>query len=168
MSSKVSIGKTSQYPSLSLAFEWVKGVLGEQSHTADALDAKTATIFSIGTAIFGLGLGIPLSILEISFRELYIQPFAWLVSITYAVIALLAIYSLWVRRYEQMNNPMIIREDFWNLPPNQFKTEILSHLEDAYQHNEAILLRKAWVARFVVPAAAFEALFLVLFLGFAF
>lgn len=155
------------YPSLDLAFDWVRGVLERQSSTADALDAKTATIFSIGTAIFGLGLGIPLSILEISFNELFTQPLAWIVSITYVIIALSAIYSLWVRRYEQMDNPVIIREDFWNLPPSQFKTELLSHLEDAYEHNEAILLRKAWTTRLIVPAVAFEALFLVLFLGFA-
>jgi len=157
-----------KFPSIDLAFDWVKEVLAKQSSTVDSLDSKTATLFSIGTAIFGLGIGIPLSISNITLLDILAYPLGWLLSLTYAYIALSSIYCLWVREYDQMNNPIIIREDFWALSKEQFKTELLSHIEDAYEHNEAILLRKSRATMFIVPAVVLEALFLVVFLGFAF
>ena len=38
-------------PSLDLAFDWVKGVLIDQSHAADALETKATTLFSVATVI---------------------------------------------------------------------------------------------------------------------
>ncbi len=166
MSSENIKNTLQEFPSIDLAFEWVKGILAQQSFTVDSLDSKTATLFGIGTAIFSLGIGIPLSVSDITLRDIFAHPLAWVVLITYAYIALSSIYCLWVREYKHMNNPVIIREEFWPLPQEQFKTEILVHLEATYEHNEAILLRKSRATKFIVPAVALEALFLVLFLGF--
>ena len=43
-------------PSLDLAFDWVKGIFDDQSRTADALDTKAATFFSIATVVLGVGV----------------------------------------------------------------------------------------------------------------
>jgi len=161
-------GASKDYPSLNLAYDWVKGVLEKQSHTSDALDTKTATLFSVGTAIFSLGLGIPLTTPDLSFSTMLSSPFAWVVIISYICIAVFAFIALWVRRYVDLDNPIVIRESFWALPELQFKLELLSHLEDAFEDNELILVRKASMTRLIIPAVAIEALFLVLFLGFAF
>ena len=161
-------GASKDYPSLDLAYDWVKGVLEKQSHTANALDTKTATLFSVGTAIFSLGLGIPLTSPDLSFSTMLSSPLAWVVTISYACIATFAFIALWVRRYTDIDNPILIRESFWTMPKLQFKLELLSHLEDAFEDNELILVRKARMTRLIIPAVAIEALFLVLFLGFTF
>jgi hypothetical protein len=43
-------------PSLDLAFEWVKDVLNDQSRTADALETKATTLFSVATLILSIGI----------------------------------------------------------------------------------------------------------------
>ena len=168
MDDNKTISPLKNYPSLNLAYDWVKGVLGKQSHTADALDTKTATLFGVGTAIFSLGLGIPLTNPDLSFSKMLSSPLAWVVIISYACVAVFAFIALWVRRYMDLDNPITIREYYWSLDEQQFKLELLSHLEDAFQDNEILLVRKASMTRLIIPAVAIEALFLVLFLGFAF
>jgi len=145
----------------------VKGVLDKQSQQVDAIDNKAATLFSIGTALFGFGLGIPLGIAGISFGTLIHLPLAWLVGMSYVFIAVLAIRVLRVREYEALDNPKIIREEYWTMPISQFKTEMLLHLEESYKVNMEQIAVKAREVRFLVPAVALEALFLVLFLGLA-
>jgi len=153
-------------PSLDLAFDWVKNVLDEQGHMIDGLDAKAATLFAVATSIIGLGLGISMSVLRLPLMVLFSSVFGWLVFISYGFIAVLSVLTLWVRSFEALRNPIIIRQWYWDMPNSKFRFEILAHLENAYSTNEKTLFLKGWVTRLLVPIVALEALFLVLLLGF--
>ncbi len=72
-------------PSLDLAFEWVKDVLTDQIKEVNALDTKVVALFSVGTAIISLGLGIPLGISVLPFNILLSSVFGWLTFISLPV-----------------------------------------------------------------------------------
>lgn len=152
-------------PSLDLAFDWVKDVLINQSHTADALEAKASTLFSVATVILGIGLSAGVLSLHGVIRDhvnLWLILFSGLTLISYAFIIGFAIDTIRLRRYETLDNPIEIRKWFWDMKPTQFKIELLSHLEDSYTNNEAILIDKAKTTRRLVAATAGEMMFLVM------
>jgi len=68
-------------PSIDLAFEWVKGVLNDQSHTGDVLDTKGTNLFSVATLV--LGIGISAGILAVGKVELVSFIFGGLSLISY-------------------------------------------------------------------------------------
>lgn len=47
--------KPESVPALDLSFDWVKDVLSKQCADVDAIDNKAITLFSVATAIVGLG-----------------------------------------------------------------------------------------------------------------
>ena len=59
-----------------------------------------------------------------------------------------------------------ITEWYWDMNPTQFKVELLSHLEDAYTHNQSKLSEKARVVKGVIVATTFEVISLILALAF--
>ena len=98
--------------SLDLAFDWVKNVLIEQSHVADALETKATTLFSVATVI--LGLGISAGVLSLHGVHLSLQSlvFGGLTFSSYAFVIGFAIAALRLRRYETLDNPIVIRKWF--------------------------------------------------------
>ena len=128
-------------PSLDLAFDWVKGVLYAQTETADALDTKAATFFSIATLVLGVGISltfsqagsVPVSVLALSVVAVAL----------YMKLAWFAIQALRPRKYKKLDNPTEIRKYYWDLEPDGFKIQLLTHMEGAYEWNESVLKRKA-------------------------
>lgn len=153
---------TDSPPSLDLAFDWVKNVLTDQSHVADALEAKANTLFSVATVILGIGISAGV----LSLHRTYVNPisiaFGALTLISYGFVIGFAISTMRLRRYETLDNPIKIREWFWDMKPTQFKIELLTHLEDSYIKNETILAEKAKTKRWLVATTAAEVIFLVI------
>ena len=151
-------------PSIDLAFEWVKGVLNDQSHTGDVLDTKGTNLFSVATLV--LGIGISAGILAVGKVELVSFIFGGLSLISYGWVIGFTFEAWRLRNYETLDNPTIIREWYWDMEPSQFKMELLSHLEDAYRANETTLSKKAKAVRSLIIATTAEVIFLVLSLAF--
>jgi hypothetical protein len=152
-------------PSLDLSFEWVKNVLSEQSHDADALETKATTLFSVATVILGLvisagvlSLHNTINLSAIIFGALTLISYGWAIGFSIAGIRLL--------RYETLDNPIIIREEFWDLKPTQFKIELLTHMEDSFSKNESKLKYKAKAIRWLIVAIAAEVMFSAFLLAF--
>lgn len=151
-------------PSLDLAFEWVKDVLSDQSHTGDVLDTKGTNLFGAATLV--LGVGIAAGVLAVDAVGLLSIIFGGLSLISYGWVVGFAFGAWHLRSYETLDNPPIIREWYWDMEPFQFKTELLSHLEDAYKANEITLSRKAKAISCLIIATTAEVTFLVLSLAF--
>ena len=150
--------------SLDLAFEWVKDVLDKQSNTADRLDAKGTTLFTVATLVLGIGISAGVLILKETNIITYVLGGLSLISYGFVVGFIFVAWSL--RHYQTLDNPVIIREWYWDMQPAQFKIELLSHLEDAYEHNEIRLREKTNATRGIIAGATAEVILLVLALAF--
>lgn len=160
---KTDIGKTSETeipPSLDLAFEWEKNVLNDQSRSADALETKATTLFSVATVI--LGLGISVGVLRLHGIKLESIIFGALSLASYGFVIGFAFAAMRLRRYETLDNPIVIREWYWDMKPPKFKTELLAHMEDAYVKNEISLSSKAKATRYLIAATAAEVMLMVI------
>lgn len=150
-------------PSLDLAYEWVKDVLDKQSNTADVLDTKATNLFTVASLI--LGIGISAGILALEKVNIPAYTLGGLSLIGYSFVATFTFFAWSLRSYETLDNPVIIREWYWDMEPTQFKVELLSHLEGAFANNESKLNKKAKAIRVIIVATTFEILSLVLALA---
>ena len=149
---------TGNIPSLDLSFDWVKDVLVKQSHVADTLDTKGTNLFSVATLVLGVGIS----------AGVIINPEVSALTITTGVLALISYFwvavfafNVWrLRSFDMLDNPIIIREEFWDLEPQKFKEQILSHLEDAYADNESELEKKTEAVRNLLASTILEVMFL--------
>lgn len=151
-------------PSLDLSFEWVKGVLDKQCKTADILDTKGTNLFMVASLVLGIGISAGVLILKESNILPYIM--GGLSLIGYVFVAIFTFRTWSLRDYQTLDNPITIREWYWDMQPTQFKIELLSHLEDAYSHNQKRLSEKATAVAVVIAATAFEVISLILALAF--
>jgi hypothetical protein len=130
--------------SLDLAYDWVRKVLDGQERNAEIYNNRMVLLFSAATAI--LGVGFPLGLGEIS--TMFATPWtvtSWLVAVSmtsYILSAILIAIGIWPRDFIRLDDPIKIREDFWDLKPEKFKEQILAHTEDAYTTNKAHLTCK--------------------------
>ncbi|MBN2074186.1 MAG: hypothetical protein JW762_01410 [Dehalococcoidales bacterium] len=151
-------------PGLDVSFEWVKDVLKDQSRTADALESKGTNLFNVATAV--LGVGVAAGVLASDDVSLGTIIFGALALIAYGWVAGFS-FEFWrLRKYDTMNNPIIIRESFWDLSPQQFKIDILTHMEDAYTENNSELQKKARALKYIIRATVAEVVLLVFALAF--
>lgn len=143
-----------------MAFDWVKGVLYDQSRAADALDTKAAAFFSIATLV--LGVGISLNFVQSESVPAVSLAFSVLAMTLYIALVVFAAKALGVRGYDTLDNPETIREFYWAVEPKQFKTELLVHMEEAYKRNEQNLAAKDNAVRVLPYLAGPQALSIVL------
>jgi hypothetical protein len=147
------------YPSVDLAFDWVKGVLYHQKQLAEEYNTKLATLFSVATGVLGIGLPFGAKIGEHALEPWSNSFIAIVVAmVVYFVIAILAVIGFWMRSYRVQDNPVIIREDFWALAPWKFKEQILVHLEDDYEANNKTLKWRIWPTQAVIVLLPIETL----------
>ncbi len=152
-------------PSLDLAFDWVKNVLNSQCEASDILESKATTLFSMSTAV--LGIGVSAGILAFEDVGFVTYFFGALALASYGWVFGYSISAIQPRKFEKLDNPITIRERYWDMTPSQFKVELLSHIEDSYLKNDLNLRKKANAIRWLVVATAAEVFFLVLSLAFS-
>jgi hypothetical protein len=151
------------YPGIDLAFDWVKGVLDRQKQLSERYNDRLSMLFSVATAILGIGLPFGAKLTEGAFSPGSGNFITILIAVgAYFAIAILAIIGFWMRDYRLLDNPVVIREDFWALSPWKFKEQILVHLEDAYELNNSALKWKVWPAQIIIGILPVETLALVL------
>ena len=149
-----------ELPSLDLSFDWVKGVLDDQSATANVLDTKALTLFSVATAVLGISVtfGIPSLASAATLR----MTFAATALGAYILVVYYSVRAVWVREFATVDDPATIREDYWYMPTKQFKLEILAWIERIYEENKTQLDKKGQAAKYLVPSVAVEVICLVL------
>ena len=153
----------SPYASLDLAFDWVRGLLYHQKELAEQYNDKLATLFSVATGVLGIGLPLGAKIAEDAFKPWSGSFIAIVVAMaTYFLAAILAVVGFWMRDYNLLDDPVIIREDFWTLAPWKFKEQILVHLEDAYEANNKTLRWRVWPTQALIVLLSVETLALAL------
>lgn len=152
---------TEQIPSLDLAWDWVKNVLDEQVRSAEFYSNKAIQIFSLTTAV--TGFAIPFSLKELP-QRLQLTPdksFMLFALAAYVLTSIFTLVLLWGRNLTILRNPITIRESYWDLQPQDFKIETLTHIEDAFTDNQKILGHKTWMLRGIIFFAAIDILFIV-------
>ena len=130
-----------KYPSLHSAYERIQDVLWQQAQTADHLDSKAATFWSIATAIIGIGVPIALSIdnASVKYETLWLMPI-----LSYGIGTIGFLIEYFPRRFELMNHPGYLRDDFWELEPAKFEQELALLMEGAFLKNASQLKWKTW------------------------
>ncbi len=147
-------------PSLDLSFELVKNVLNDQSHQMEYLDNKSFNLFSVATVV--LGIGISAGILSLEGEIVwYVYLFGSLSLLCYLLCVWFSYLSWELRGIVTLDNPKIIRESFWDLEPEKFKVELLSHYEDAYDSNEEHINKKAQYMKYQGASAVFVVSFII-------
>ena len=73
----------------------------------------------------------------LSLAQLKIAANAWFfVSlILYGLLAIIAVFSL-LSQTINLRNPITIREYYWDKQPEDFKMDILTHMEDSFTQNK--------------------------------
>ena len=153
-------------PSLDLTFEWLKGVLPSQAADGDVLDRKASILFVLGTAI--IGIGIPFAVASVGVR---LAGAEWtmlsLALLSYVFVAGFSLFILWPRPWSTLDDPVVFREDYWDMSHDKFREQILGFTEDSYEENEVHLKSKAAALKslfIALPAEALAVLFLVVIL----
>lgn len=153
----------SPYPSIDESFDWVKGILYDQRQLAEEYNGKLSLLLSVATGLLGIGLPLGAKFTQSAFEPWSSSFIAILVAmVIYFLIALLAIFGFWMRNYNTLDNPVTIREGFWQLEPWKFKEQILGHLEDAYKSNERSLKRRIWPTQGIILLLPLETLALTM------
>ena len=151
------------YPSLDLSYDLVKGIPYQQRKLAENYSAKLITLFSVATGVLGIGVPFGANILEDAVKPWSNSYIAIFVAMAiYIVIAFITIVGFWLRNYYVTDDPVIIREDFWELTPWKFKKKILEEVEKAYKSNEHTLKWKTVPIRFILVLLSAETVSLVL------
>ncbi|MFC1860864.1 hypothetical protein ACFLYL_01105 [Chloroflexota bacterium] len=149
---------------LDLAFNWVRNVLDDQERNAEIYNNRMILLFSAATAI--LGIGFPLGLEGIS--EVFVTPWtmvSWflVVCMTSYLLSIITIaIGIWPQSFIKLDDPIKIREDFWDLQEDEFKVQILAHTEDAYTKNREQLNWKAWAIYILILLLPIETISLTL------
>ncbi len=146
-------------PSLGLSFEWLKDTLEDQVEDMRYLYGKSVTIFSVASAI--IGFAIPFSLTQL---HLTINIWFFVSLGLYALLSLIAIFSLLPQSITTLRNPIIIREEYWDMENVQFKMEILTHMEDAFTENKTKIKIKTYVLLAMTTIMALDVVFIILFI----
>jgi hypothetical protein len=111
------------YPGIDPAFDWVKGIIRDQRQLAEIYFNRLLTLFSVATAIVGIGLPFGAKLLEDSLRPWTGSFIAFVLAVlAYLIIVVLTVIGLWMRKYESLDDPVMIREQFWCLTPGSSRS----------------------------------------------
>jgi hypothetical protein len=142
-----------------LTFEWVRNSPERLSEISNTLDSKIINVFSISCLIIGV-----ITALSKSLRwNLTIIPFlaACLSFILILIFSLLGIRPQWLFN---VDSPQIIREDYWELEPDEAKNKYWEWVEKDYDENLKVVKLKGIVLKVIVPLLAMETTFLMIWL----
>ena len=141
------------FPSLRLVYEQIKDALAQQKEVARDYANRAITLFSVATAILGIGLPmfytkqifatylinkwIPLSALSVIPILIYVQ-------------IILVSWQIWLMQpIITLDNPEKIN-DFLELDEAHFYSDMIQHTQKAFGKNKAVIQRKVQYLRQLV------------------
>jgi len=153
------------YPSLDLAFDWLKDALDGQTQEAELCASRAATIFSVGTAVTGISAVFSLDGTQ---NPGCIALVLWvLIGLSYITSMIFTLAALWPVRFERLRDIRTMREDYWGLQPSVFKKTLLEYMEKYYPRNSLkVYWRVIYLRGLVITTgAALVLMLLSLWLG---
>lgn len=154
------------YPSIKLAYDWVRAVLTEQGQIAASHDNKSAVLWAVATAIIGVGIPIGINKAFMLLNHgLYIM-IATLV--IYVLATITAIIALFPRRVETMKHPKALRDRYAVLPEEYFVEYLYQDIEQGFSENDKIVKLKGWSGFLLFILTFVEALLIVSWFVYAF
>ena len=141
---------------------WEMGIKGPElmMREADAIDTKAMAVFATGTLIIGV-----FSALFGQIRpDFTVIPFV-LASVSFLVLLVSSIANLKPRKYGGPDDPKILRERFWELPPDEAREHLWRYTEGAFKTNKDNVDAKGKALRYSVFALSSEVVLLITWLG---
>ena len=148
-----------KYPSRDLTYEWGRMAPEQLTKEADSLDTKIIGIFATACIIIGVTTALAEKV----------RLDATLIPFVLAFISFIAILlrSLWVIRPQWLfvsDSPLILREDYWELEPEETKEKYWKYVEKDFNSNYKIVKSKGRALSCTVPLLAIETISLVVWL----
>ena len=134
-----------EFPSLKLVYESILDTLKEQTEISRDYVNRAITLFSVGTAVIGIGL--PLLFTK-HFSDLKIfktLPFVDLFFIPILLyIGVIVFFRLVCNNeyLETVNSPTIVKDDYLELEPDIFYSEMIQNIEESFKKNEVVIKNK--------------------------
>jgi hypothetical protein len=146
-------------PSRDLTYEWGRTAPEQLSQEADAMDSKVINVFVTSCLI----IGVITALSEKLEWSLGLIPFL----IALCSFILILVFSLWVIRPQWLfiaDSPRILREDYWELEPDETKEKYWEWVEKDFDKNYKIVKAKGQVLFWTIPLLALETISLMLWL----
>jgi hypothetical protein len=135
---------------LDFIFDFVRGAPERQLAAAEALDSKLFQLFAIGGVVIGLAAtGNGNAGLLVA------------AGVAYTVLAISALYGLWVRQLRVSRHPDQLWNESWQESVADIKHAIIDDVSSSYVENRRHLVTKRWALRFALVATAAEVLLVV-------
>lgn len=159
--------RDSDFPSLKLGYEQVKDVLRDQVELIRDYRNQAIMLFSVSVAV--LGISFPLLFSKTVSKSL------WLIAALVPVVIFLQVYRYFDRAYrleemKQITNPKTITEEFIELEPAAFYSDLIQHIADAFEDNEKIIAQKAkelqWLIGLTLAEVSSVVVLVLLFFSF--
>jgi hypothetical protein len=147
------------YPSKDLMYEWGRTAPEQLSKVADALDTKILGVFSIACIIVSV---IPALTNKIQ-CSVSLTPFI-IALISFIAILIKSLMVLHPQSFYVADSPKILREDFWELEPEEAKKKYWEHLEKDFGENYHKLQIKGRALRWTVWLLAIETISMIVWL----
>ena len=144
-----------QFPSRDLVFEFGRTGLQDLLGYSDALDTKALTLFVAANVIISVTAALVKDIEINGTLALFI-----LALCAYVFIGWQGLTVIFPKRMKGPNDPEILRNDFWKLPPDKVKEEYWGFLEKGYQQVYKIVESKARAVKCCVVALPVEVILL--------
>ncbi len=136
------------FPSLDLAYDHIKGVLGEQGQVNDVLGSKAGILWAAATSVLGITVPVVLNSTNITLDfSSWPSPLLILAGIAYILTTLLAVLVIFPSRIGGISNPVNVNQDYSTLPRERFLMDMSTHIETQYCKNSGWLQWKGWAVR---------------------
>jgi hypothetical protein len=133
MTSRTLARVTPAPETLDFIFDFVRGAPERQLVAAEALDSKLFQLFAIGGVIIGLAAtGNGNAGLLVA------------AGVAYTVLAISALYGLWVRQLRVSRHPDQLWNEFWQECVADIKHAIIDDVSSSYVENRRHLVTKRW------------------------
>jgi hypothetical protein len=159
------------FPSLRLGYEQIKDVLKEQKEINRDYLARAMTLFSVSTAVIGIGL--PLMFTQKVVSLYLVKPLIPLTTLSVIPILIYAVivfytYSIWKKEsLVTMENPTLIKDEFLELDESKFYSDMIQHIESGFIKNEKVIQRRAqhlsYLTNWVIIETSIVVLFAIVF-----
>jgi hypothetical protein len=137
---------------LTLIYDYVRGIPEEQAKDIDSLSAKMVQIVTVAGVIMGLA-----GIIRVDSQT---PPVANLLLVGalagYLGVAGAALYHLWTRPFQRSVAPDLLWEQCWLDTPDEIRWIIIDKAGGIYEHNRKLIQKKARSVRWALVAASVE------------
>ena len=153
------MGEENKYPSRDLMYEWGRTAPEQLGKEADILDTKILGVFSIACVIISVITALANKIQ----LDMSLTPFI-IAIVSFIIILIKTLRSITPQSFYIADSPKILREDFWELEPEETKKEYWKHLENNFEANYDKVKIKGRTLSWTIKLLAIETILLIVWL----